>query len=134
MTGTAGEAGDSPPPAPGYLRTKVLRGGAYLFIRQFLSLGLSLVGVFVITRVIGPERYGAFVAASGIYIYLQTLGQVGVDVYLVRQPGSVAERDSTMSPRLSSWRPDYWESCLSRPVPACCPVGLRLPGSSHYCA
>jgi O-antigen/teichoic acid export membrane protein len=93
MTGTAGEAGDSPPPAPGYLRTKVLRGGAYLFIRQFLSLGLSLVGVFVITRVIGPERYGAFVAASGIYIYLQTLGQVGVDVYLVRQPGSVAERE-----------------------------------------
>jgi len=93
MTGTAGETGDSPPPAPGYLRTKVLRGGAYLFIRQFLSLGLSLVGVFVITRVIGPEHYGAFVAANGIYLYLQNLGQVGVDVYLVRQPGNVAERE-----------------------------------------
>jgi O-antigen/teichoic acid export membrane protein len=71
----------------------VLRGGAYLFVRQFLSLGLSLVGVFVITRVIGPERYGAYVAALGIYLYLQSLGQVGVDVYLVRQLGSVAEQE-----------------------------------------
>jgi O-antigen/teichoic acid export membrane protein len=92
MADTAGEADEGPPPSQGYLRTKVLRGGAYLFIRQFLSLGLSLIGVFIITRVIGPEHYGAFVAASGIYIYLQNLGQVGVDVYLVRQFGSVEER------------------------------------------
>ena len=39
MAGTAGEAGNSPPPAQGLLRAKVLHGGAYLFLRQFLSLG-----------------------------------------------------------------------------------------------
>jgi O-antigen/teichoic acid export membrane protein len=81
------------PPEPGNLRAKVLNGGVYLFVRQFLSLGLSLIGVFVITRLIGPEHYGAYVAASGIYLYLQNLGQVGVDVYLVRQSGNVAEKE-----------------------------------------
>ena len=86
-------SGDAPAPPPGHLRTKVLRGGLYLFVRQFLSLGLSLIGVFVITRLIGPEHYGAYVAANGIYLYLQNLGQVGVDVYLVRQLQGVAERE-----------------------------------------
>ena len=93
MAGAAGEAGNSPPPAQGLLRAKVLHGGAYLFLRQFLSLGLSLTGVFVITRLIGPEQYGAYVAAIGIYLYLASVGQVGVEVYLVRQPGHLAEHE-----------------------------------------
>lgn len=93
MEGRAGEDGGSPAHPQGLLRTKVLHGGLYLFLRQFLSLGLSLIGVFVITRLIGPEHYGAYVAANGVYLYLQNLGQVGVDVYLVRQLGDVAERE-----------------------------------------
>ena len=86
-------AEDSSAPGQGNLRTQVLHGGVYLFARQFLSLGLSLVGVFVITHLIGPEQYGAYVAAIGVYLYLLNLGQVGVDVYLVRQLGNVAEKE-----------------------------------------
>ncbi len=93
MANPAGENGGAPGTSPGHLRTKVLQGGLYLFLRQFVSLGLSLVGVFVITRLIGPAHYGAYVAANGIYLYLQNLGQVGVDVYLVRQLGNVAESE-----------------------------------------
>jgi O-antigen/teichoic acid export membrane protein len=93
MESTAEEDGGTPAHPQGHLRTKVLHGGIYLFLRQFLSLGLSLIGVFIITRLIGPEHYGAYVAANGIYLYLQNLGQVGVDVYLVRQLGDVAERE-----------------------------------------
>jgi O-antigen/teichoic acid export membrane protein len=92
MASVAGEAGNSPASAAGGLRAKVLHGGAYLFFRQFFSLGLSLLGVVIVTRVIGPERYGAYVAAIGIYLYLQDLGQAGVDVFLVRQQGDMAER------------------------------------------
>ena len=93
MPTTAGEDGAGPANPQEQLRTKVLHGGLYLFLRQFVSLGLSLIGVFVITRLIGPAHYGAYVAASGIYLYLQNLGQVGVNVYLVRQIGNVAERE-----------------------------------------
>ncbi len=93
MAGTAEEDGGSPALAQEHLRTKVLHGGVYLFLRQFISLGLSLIGVFVITGLIGPEHYGADVAANGIYLYLQNLGQVGIDVYLVRQLGHVVERE-----------------------------------------
>ena len=93
MAGIVGEDGGSPVASPGPLRTQVLRGGVYLFLRQFLSLGLSLIGVFIITRLIGPEHFGAYVAANGIYLFLQNLGQVGVDVYLVRQLGDVAKRE-----------------------------------------
>ena len=88
----ADNAGDFNAPAQEHLRAKVLQGGAYLFVRQLLSLCLNLIGVFVITRLIGPERYGAYVAANGIYYYLLNLAAVGVDVYLVRQLHVVSER------------------------------------------
>jgi O-antigen/teichoic acid export membrane protein len=90
MASAADKTGETPAP-PGHLRKKVLDGGIYLFLRQFLSLGLSLIGVFVITRLIGPAHYGAYVAALGIYWYLGELGHVGMEVYLVRQPGHLAE-------------------------------------------
>lgn len=66
------------------LKGRVLKGGMFLVIRQIISIGLSLAGVLLITRVIGPEKYGAYAAALGIYQYIQNLGQVGIGVYLVR--------------------------------------------------
>jgi O-antigen/teichoic acid export membrane protein len=92
MAGTAGEAGNSPAPAQGLLRAKVLQGGTYLFFRQFISLGLSLLGLFIVSRLIGPEGYGGYAAALGIYYYLLNLSQIGVEVYLVRQR-SVSEHE-----------------------------------------
>jgi O-antigen/teichoic acid export membrane protein len=76
----------------GGLRKLILRGGGFLFVRQLISIALNLVVVVVITRVIGPEHYGAYAAAIGIYQYAASLGE-GVEVYLVRQPGDLPLRE-----------------------------------------
>jgi hypothetical protein len=55
------------------LRTKVLRGGVYLFVRLGLGMAISTVGVILLTRTIGPGAYGLYAAALGIYTYLTHL-------------------------------------------------------------
>ncbi len=77
----------------GGLRSLVLRGGGFLFVRQVISIALTLIGVLVITRIIGPAPYGAYAAAIGIYQYLESLGEAGISVYLIRQPDNVPERE-----------------------------------------
>lgn len=67
------------------LRTKVMRGGAYLVLRQGLSMVLSIVSLFLVTRLIGPENYGLFIAAFGVFSYLQKIGQLGINFYLIRE-------------------------------------------------
>ncbi|MCL1463443.1 oligosaccharide flippase family protein [Argonema galeatum A003/A1] len=69
------------------LRTQVLRGGTYLVLRQGLGVIISLAGVLLLTRVIGPEKYGIYAAATSIFLYLQMLSQLGIEVYLVRREG-----------------------------------------------
>src|SRR5689334_20930932 len=74
------------------LRGKVLQGGALMMGRQLMTMCLSLVGLLMITRIIGPAAYGSYVAAVGIYLYAQNLGQAGIGVYLVRAAEEVDER------------------------------------------
>ncbi|HEX2939933.1 MAG TPA: oligosaccharide flippase family protein, partial [Rhodopila sp.] len=74
------------------LRGKVFHGGAMLMGRQLVSMGLSLIGLLVITRIIGPAAYGPYVAALGICMYAQNLGQAGIGVYLVRAAETPSER------------------------------------------
>jgi PST family polysaccharide transporter len=66
------------------LRTKVLRGGVYLFLRQGLGVAISTVGIILLTRTIGPSAYGVYGAAIGIYNFLLILFTWGVEVYLIR--------------------------------------------------
>jgi O-antigen/teichoic acid export membrane protein len=75
------------------LRRLVLRGGGLLFVRQVISIALNLLGVLVITRVIGPEHYGSYAAAIAIYQYTESLGESGISVYLIRRPGNVAQEE-----------------------------------------
>ena len=67
------------------LRTKVLRGGVYLVLRQALATAIAAIGVILLTRAIGPGAYGVFAAAAGVYAYLSILSQWGVEVYLIRR-------------------------------------------------
>jgi O-antigen/teichoic acid export membrane protein len=69
------------------LRTQVLRGGTYLVLRQGIGMVIGLGGVLLLTRTIGPEKYGLYTAAFGIFWYLQTICQLGIEVYLVRKEG-----------------------------------------------
>lgn len=75
------------------LRTRVLRGGVYLALRQGLGIGVSVVGMILLTRAIGPEAYGIYAAAFGIYIYLFSCSQWGVDVYLIRREEEPESQD-----------------------------------------
>jgi O-antigen/teichoic acid export membrane protein len=66
------------------LRTQVLRGGTYLVLRQGLGAIISAVGILLLTRAIGPDAYGIWAAALGIYTYLFILSRWGIEVYLIR--------------------------------------------------
>jgi O-antigen/teichoic acid export membrane protein len=66
------------------LRTQVIRGGTYLAIRQGFGMVLSIGGVLLITRVIGPDQYGIYTSANDLFLYVQTLAQLGIGLYLIR--------------------------------------------------
>ena len=75
------------------LQAIVLKGGAFLFLRQIISLILGLIGVAIITHLIGPERYGAYAAALGITQFALLLGPTGISVYLIRQVSHISDRE-----------------------------------------
>ncbi len=68
----------------GSLREKALRGGVYLTIRKGVGIVLSVLGLMFITRLLGPELYGLYAAAFGFFTYLQTVGEMGTRIYLLR--------------------------------------------------
>lgn len=73
------------------LRERVFKGGAYLVLRQGLGVGISLVGVLVLTRLIGPADYGLYAGSLGITAFLSLTARMGIDVYLVRKEVEVDE-------------------------------------------
>jgi PST family polysaccharide transporter len=62
----------------------VLRGGVYLGARQAIGLAVSVGGVFLLMRALGPAQYGLYAAALGFFTTLQLVSQLGVGVYLIR--------------------------------------------------
>jgi O-antigen/teichoic acid export membrane protein len=69
------------------LRRQVMRGGAFLVLRQGAGVGIGVAGVLLLTRAIGPKNYGLYAAAFGLFAYLQNLTLCGINVYLVRREG-----------------------------------------------
>ncbi len=68
--------------------------------RQIVSMGLSVIGLLVITRIIGPTNYGPYVAALGICQYAQNVGQAGIHVFLVRQADAVDRKTEDIATAL----------------------------------
>jgi len=75
------------------LREKVFRGGVYLSVRQGAGLAAGVIGVFLLTRMIGPVNYGLYRGALEIAGFLAGAARLGIDAYLVR-------REKTPSPDL----------------------------------
>jgi O-antigen/teichoic acid export membrane protein len=50
-------------------------------------MAISLGGVLLLTRLIGPTNYGLYAGALGFLTFLSSLARMGVDVYLVRREG-----------------------------------------------
>jgi O-antigen/teichoic acid export membrane protein len=67
------------------LRQRTIQGGAMLVGRQVAGIVLSLVGVLLVTRIIGPHQYGVYAASASIIMFLSNLGTWGLDVYLLRK-------------------------------------------------
>lgn len=74
------------------LRKQVLEGGIYLTIRRGVGLVLSFIGLLFLTRIIGPAAYGLFNSAFGFFSYILSFGQMGIDVYLIRQQSEDVEK------------------------------------------
>jgi len=66
------------------LRTQAVRGSIYLTLRQGTSVLLGVVGLLFMTRIVGPEGYGIYAAAFGIFKYLTLFAESGVKMYLLR--------------------------------------------------
>lgn len=75
------------------LRAKVLRGGAFLAVRQVIGMAITLIGVLMVTRVIGPREYGLYAIAIGIANFMSLVGPWGLDVYLLRKAQKTNERE-----------------------------------------
>jgi O-antigen/teichoic acid export membrane protein len=73
------------------LREQVLRGGTYMLLRHGLGIGFTLLGVLLLTRLIGPAAYGLYFTAFGVASFLSQLARMGSDVYLVRREDEPAE-------------------------------------------
>lgn len=73
------------------LRKAVIQGGSYLFIRQGLGLGLTVIYFIIVFRHVGPEVYGIFSLGTAVLAVAQQALSFGVGVYLVRNPYSKTE-------------------------------------------
>lgn len=79
-------------PGGASLRTRVTRGGAALIVRNVVFVILKVFGLVVITHILGPAAYGAYVPAYTIVQYVLLIGGFGIGVHLVR--------DEATEPRL----------------------------------
>ena len=77
---------------PHALRSSVLRGGALLFGRQMISIVLKFIGVLLISRVLGPAKYGSYVSAFAVYQFAIVVCQTGLGVFLIRHRGELNEQ------------------------------------------
>lgn len=55
-------------------------------------MAIRLVGVVVTVRAVGPAGYGIYSAALAFMSVAAIFAQMGVEVYLIRQPGEIGDR------------------------------------------
>lgn len=75
------------------LREKVMKGGLFLVLRQGLGLIIGLGGMILLTRIIGPNQYGLYIAGLGILTYLLALAGLGLNVFLIRKADNIEKKD-----------------------------------------
>ena len=79
-------------PTSGSLRATVARGGVVLIIRQIALVSLSLVGILVTTRVVGPQNYGIFATGLSIHTFIFGIAGLGIQAYLIRGSDRLNDR------------------------------------------
>ncbi|MGD9998938.1 MAG: oligosaccharide flippase family protein [Ilumatobacteraceae bacterium] len=72
------------------LRRDGIRGGLYLGSREAGGIVIRLMGVLLLTRLIGPADYGLYAGSLAVVYVLTTLAQLGTEAYLMRLPADEA--------------------------------------------
>ncbi|BCW96215.1 MAG: oligosaccharide flippase family protein [Fimbriimonadales bacterium] len=102
------------------LRRRAVEGSLYLSLRRVFTIALSIVGVLYVTRIVGPENYGLYASAMGVYLFLTQLVGTGVRTYLIRAPQD--------APR-EIWHQAFWWLLLfSAALTGAALVALRVLG------
>jgi PST family polysaccharide transporter len=66
-------------------RARLRRGAIFYTARMVISLGITALGIVILTRLVGPAAYGTYAAIVGLATFLQIAGRFGVDAYLTRR-------------------------------------------------
>ncbi len=74
------------------LRERTVRGGSYLVAREGMGMVVRLAGVVLTVRAIGPAGYGIYSAAAAFVAVVTVVAQMGIETYLIRQPGELDRR------------------------------------------
>lgn len=67
------------------LRGKALRGGAFLMGREAVGIAIRLVGVLMLTRLIGPANFGLYSGAVAVMTVLSIVAQFSAELFLIRR-------------------------------------------------
>jgi O-antigen/teichoic acid export membrane protein len=78
---------------PVALRESVLRGGLYLSAREGIGFAAGIVGILLLTRIIGPIEYGIYRVALEVVAYFAGVARLGLDAYLVRRSDSPSRQN-----------------------------------------
>lgn len=76
--GTSGRAGS--------LRSRSLVSAVWMFAREGGGIGIRLVGVLLLTRLLGPSDFGVYAGALALVTALATVSQLNSEVFLLRRP------------------------------------------------
>jgi len=87
------ESGTAEPTEQRSLGQLAVRGGGYLVGREAIGMVIRLAGVVLVVREIGPGPYGIYSAAAAFGVFVATLAQLGLEVYLIRMQGEVGPRE-----------------------------------------
>src|ERR1700733_1308492 len=79
------------------LRSTVARGDLVLLVRQGLLMALSVIGVLVTTRIIGPTEYGIYISAVLIHGFIAGIFGLGIEAYLIRGAADLSDRDCNIA-------------------------------------
>ncbi|MDP9431743.1 MAG: oligosaccharide flippase family protein [Actinomycetota bacterium] len=67
------------------LRSKAVRGGRYLVLREAVGILLRSAGLLVLTRLIGPTQYGLFAGPQLVMLFLVAIAITGSDIFVIRR-------------------------------------------------
>ncbi len=70
------------------LRQHIFGSGYTVALRLAATVALKFIGVLIVSRILGPANYGAYLAAYSVYMFVLAVGQAGISVYLIQSEGA----------------------------------------------